>query len=224
MAEVEYQKNCRRCRQRADEQCSHDRQVGLREEAEADKDDRDPAHQHDQERYRNGDSGLCKEKPRLRQLDPELNCLGLHLAFGIVPGRQRQQLVIEQIGLSAGLKRCRRGACGRVRSSPDAIDQRLEPAPQQDTNGLRFGPRPCEDVVEQNDVRGDLFDLVALRLIRRLRGSDQKAEDERRKRGDQSGTQPHHILGIRAQVRLRQNEPKQHAQQRAPENARKGDF
>jgi hypothetical protein len=61
-----------------------------------------------------------------------------------------------------------------------------------------------ELVVQQNQLLGDLPDLLALGVIGILGGGDQQAKHQRRDGGDQRGAQPHDILRMVVQMMLRQ--------------------
>jgi hypothetical protein len=58
---------------------------------------------------------------------------------------------------------------------PDSIHQYFDAAPQQGTERLRLWPRPCQQVIEQNDIGGDLLDLIALGLERAFGRRNQEA-------------------------------------------------
>jgi hypothetical protein len=77
---------------------------------------------------------------------------------------------------------------------PDSIHQYFDAAPQQGTERLRLWPRPCQQVIEQNDIGGDLLDLIVLGLERALGGRNQEAYYKRSKRGEKSGAEPLRLL------------------------------
>jgi hypothetical protein len=79
-------------------------------------------------------------------------------------------------------------------------------------------PRPRQKIVEQNNIGGDLLDLITLGLERALGRRYQEAYDKRSKRGEQSGAQPHYVSCVGVQMRLGQDRAKQQTEQRTSEN------
>jgi hypothetical protein len=66
-------------------------------------------------------------------------------------------------------------------------------------------------MIEQNDVGGELANLVALRIEVALSGIDQEAEHQTGDGGDEGGTQPDDVLGVGVQMVLRQHAAQHHA-------------
>lgn len=113
----------------------------------------------------------------MRQFNAELNGLRLRYAFSVIPWREVQQAIKEEVGLERGFERRRFGGRG-VLFAPNSINQTPHSTPKQTAYRLSIGTRACEQVVEQNNIRCHLSDLIALCLERALRGRNEKAKDE----------------------------------------------
>jgi hypothetical protein len=88
--------------------------------------------------------------------------------------------------------------------APDSSNQGGNRLSLQFAGLARFRSIALELVVHQNQLLGDLPDLLALEVIGVLGGGDQQAQHQGRDGGDQPGTQPHDVLRMVVQMMLGQ--------------------
>jgi hypothetical protein len=98
---------------------------------------------------------------------------------------------------------------------PKPVGERPNHAAHLDADRLRFRAILLQQSVEQDDVGGDLFDLTALGVERALGRRDQQTEHQGGDGCDQPDAEPHDVLGVLAEMMLRQRG----AQQRAEHDA-----
>ena len=148
MAQIEYQKDRGGCRERTEEKCHDNCQVWTREKSEAHEDERNPEYQHRHERWGDRTARLSEKNARLRQIDRDLDSPGLHLTLSVILRCKLKQFIEELIGLGTSFKWFVGIRCSGIPSTPNSIDQRVDPAPQQNPDRLRLRAGPRQDVVE----------------------------------------------------------------------------
>ena len=136
---------------------------------------------------------LEQQNARFRDAAHGLKGLELEVALNVVLRRQPLDGRIDEFTLDARpVGRAGRGLHGPL--APDPIDQRAYRLSLQFTGGPRLRSVALELVVEQDQLRRDLPDLVALCVIGVLGRRDQQAQHQRGERGNQGEAQPDDIL------------------------------
>jgi len=213
LAQLQNQENRARGRKGKQRKAGEHRHVQRREQAKACKDDYEPKRQNCQKRRRNKIVGFDKQqKAGLREVIAQLRSARLQRALQIV--LRRQPLYFEIDPFSPGV-RFIRSCDARLLFAPELVGKRTHCAAHLFTDGPSFWTVLGKDVVEQDQISGDLLNLRVLRVERTLCRRDKQAEDQRRYCRYQPDAEPHSVLRVVAEVMLRQSL----AQQRAKKDA-----
>jgi len=133
-------------------------------------------------------------------------------ALCVIGRREMLQFIFECQRLGARLEMTG-SACRTLLFAPDAIGQRLDALPQEAPEVSCFRAILREQIVQKNDVGGHLSDLVGLQIERSFSGCDQQAQHQCGQRSNQACCQFHNVAGVRVEMTLRQQRPKDHPQQ-----------
>src|SRR5262245_16753661 len=123
-----------------------------------------------------------EQESRLHQIAGDLNDPCLQSALHIVGWLKVLNLLIEGFALGCSLER-RRVQRSRSSLSPDSIDDRWNCSAERSARGLRLVAIFRKQVIEQNDVGGDLIDFTLACVIGALSAGHQESKHESSERG-----------------------------------------
>src|SRR5579872_3832740 len=222
LAQLQNQEDCGGCRKRKDTQDRNRPCVAFRKKTDACEDECQPADQHDQERNGDRAARACEQEQALfADLDQGIVGAGLEKALFVRLRGELEKLGVEGWPLSA----CLEGTCfaeARAVLCPDSIHHYACVLSQHRAERQGFLSVQFQRVVQQNNIGGQLLDLAALGLVFSARGSDQKAKNEGGKRRDQRRALPHNVLGVAAQMPIRQFVADEDSKESAAKNAGEG--
>src|SRR5262245_12519411 len=164
--QLENKKKRSRCRDYADKKRRDHNRIGCNEQTETCKDDGQPEYQQHQEGQRNGIVRLrIKQQAGLGQVRDRRDdaCLKTTLSFGLWVQRfdsAKETLCFGAHGEGRFRRRC------QIALAPYFVCERSDTPAQQLPERISFGAILSEELIDNDDVDGQLSDLVGLRIIR----------------------------------------------------------